>query len=373
DALSLYKTTFNRLRAVFLNLSIADMKGIELLIELKSISTKPQIITMSDSSDPQLVIKSMKHGALNFIQLPFKKHSIIDALEKVTKSAQTPHKMEEDIKNQFLQKFEERMRLIKSMIEEKRKITSSITNDEILTHIQQEHILNGLSKEEKKVLFKASLEKSQTKKPSILIIEDDTQLRSFLHKILGLRYEVSSSETGKESLEILKNVSKFDVIILDIGLPDCNGVDLIPEIWKINNNVEIILLTAYKDTEYIVGSFQGKAYEYIIKPVKKDILKDAISRAIARKNNNKVFEDYGKKILASYSYQTKLNILNDFAQQRELDKKPLLMEDVYLFFPELSESGISPNTHVPKKYIETGILYLIDDLKSEIKNKTRIR
>lgn len=119
----------------------------------------------------------------------------------------------------------------------------------------------------------------------ILVTEDDVFLRDGLCEMLGKEgYEVVSSGTidGAKS-EFLRN--NFDLIILDVMLPDGNGFDMCSFIRSQNENVPILFLTACDDEVQVVRGLDAGADDYVTKPFKLLELLSRI-RALLRRNKS---------------------------------------------------------------------------------------
>lgn len=101
--------------------------------------------------------------------------------------------------------------------------------------------------------------------PKILIVEDDPMIRSFLKAVLeGENYDVTEAETGAEMFAALDGAN-FDVIVLDIMLPDGNGVDFARTLRR-TSTLPIIFATAVTDTDtrrHAIGLMQ---VDYVTKP-----------------------------------------------------------------------------------------------------------
>ncbi|MEQ6120354.1 response regulator transcription factor [Reichenbachiella sp. MALMAid0571] len=102
----------------------------------------------------------------------------------------------------------------------------------------------------------------------ILLVEDDFQVCSFINKGLTENgFEVSVAMTGDTGLQIAKQ-SNFDLIILDIMLPDMSGLDVCQQVRKINSQIPILFLTALGSAENIVLGLETGADDYLVKPFK---------------------------------------------------------------------------------------------------------
>ncbi|WP_418264429.1 response regulator transcription factor [Flavobacterium faecale] len=102
----------------------------------------------------------------------------------------------------------------------------------------------------------------------LLIVEDEPQLLAILRKGLAeSNHDVSVSLDGKTAIEMISNYS-FDVVILDIMLPDINGIEICRRVRSSHNYVPILLLTALGTSENIVTGLNAGADDYLVKPFK---------------------------------------------------------------------------------------------------------
>ncbi|MCC8074126.1 MAG: response regulator transcription factor [Clostridiales bacterium] len=118
----------------------------------------------------------------------------------------------------------------------------------------------------------------------ILLVEDDKFLRDGLCEILTKEgYDVTASDCINSARKEL-NGSSFDLIILDVMLPDGSGFDLCIEIRKTNNSTPILFLTAFDDEIQVVRGLDSGADDYVTKPFK---LLELLSRVRALMRRNK--------------------------------------------------------------------------------------
>ena len=99
----------------------------------------------------------------------------------------------------------------------------------------------------------------------ILLVEDDATLGQILKDRLLTEYEVDWATTKKQAFGLLKD-KKFDILILDIGLPDGNGFEIADEVKKNPNHPNFIFLTAQSDPESRLKGYELGAEEFIPKP-----------------------------------------------------------------------------------------------------------
>ena len=117
-------------------------------------------------------------------------------------------------------------------------------------------------------------------KAQVLIIDDDPGMRSTLSDILeAVDYEVKDLGKGREALDWLKKNS-FDIVIMDIKLPDIDGMKLLEEARQINPEAPVIMITGYASVETAVEAMKQGAYAYIVKPFNPDEVKAIIQKAL---------------------------------------------------------------------------------------------
>jgi two-component system response regulator AtoC len=115
---------------------------------------------------------------------------------------------------------------------------------------------------------------------TVLVIDDDKMIRSFLENILSEDgYEVLAAATGAEGEATLR-AKPVDVVLLDLMLPDEDGISVLRKIKQEEPNVQVILLTAYGAVESAVEAMRLGAYDYIDKPSDVSKLKLIIGRAL---------------------------------------------------------------------------------------------
>ena len=120
-------------------------------------------------------------------------------------------------------------------------------------------------------------------KHTILIADDDEVMCQTLSDVLKkMSYDVSSIQTGNDALSLLQD-NGFDLILLDIRLPDINGLDILKKIKEIDSDPFVIVMTAYADVQTAVTAMKAGAYDYINKPFEIDELKLTIKKALETK------------------------------------------------------------------------------------------
>ena len=119
----------------------------------------------------------------------------------------------------------------------------------------------------------------------ILIIDDDVQTHKQLKAILESNYNISSAYTGKHGLKKTTEISP-DLVLLDINLPDEDGVSILSKIMNFPAPPGVIMLSAFTDKAFIVDTIRKGASEYLFKPYTLIELNEVIEKTLMQSNRN---------------------------------------------------------------------------------------
>lgn len=114
---------------------------------------------------------------------------------------------------------------------------------------------------------------------SILVVDDDASLCKLIAHILEQQgHAVVTCGTGVEAINLLRQ-RRFDVFLLDLGLPDMDGLNLL-SVWHGSNGTRVIVITADDTAETLMTAIRGGAYLYIRKPFTPEQLRDLVATAL---------------------------------------------------------------------------------------------
>jgi DNA-binding NtrC family response regulator len=117
-------------------------------------------------------------------------------------------------------------------------------------------------------------------KGSILVVDDESEIREGLELLLASEgYGVSSAGTGASGLAKLEE-HPYDLLLLDVSLPDRNGLDLLREIRLRDPQLSVVLITAYGSIDMARAAFKSGAMDYITKPWSNDELLAQVAQAV---------------------------------------------------------------------------------------------
>jgi len=119
--------------------------------------------------------------------------------------------------------------------------------------------------------------------PKILLVDDEEAFRTALCERLRVRgLDTTAVGTGREALKEIKK-TLYDVILLDIKMPEMNGIEALAEIKKINPFLEVIILSGHASVDAAVEITKLGGYDYLLKPCPLDDLLGKIDEAYERK------------------------------------------------------------------------------------------
>jgi DNA-binding NtrC family response regulator len=136
------------------------------------------------------------------------------------------------------------------------------------------------------------------KKATILVVDDENGVRSSFNMVLKDDYNVLLAETGNAAIDVFEKNS-VDLVLLDVLLPDTDGIVLLEKFKGMDPNSEVVMVTAVNDIQTAVRAIKLGAYEYIIKPFQVDDVLTIIRRALEKSSLVKEVT-YLKKELERY-------------------------------------------------------------------------
>jgi DNA-binding response OmpR family regulator len=127
-------------------------------------------------------------------------------------------------------------------------------------------------------------------KYKVLYVEDEEGVRKNLSEILSLVFEnVLVAKDGKEAYELFE-LHNLDLIITDIKMPELTGIELVKKIREKNSEVQIIIISAYTEVEYMLEAIELSLVRYIIKPVTETKLLSALEKFLLLREDDKKIE-----------------------------------------------------------------------------------
>ena len=167
----------------------------------------------------------------------------------------------------------------------------------------------------------------------VLLVEDEEDAREILSFYLDTIFdEVEIACDGEEGVSLYTksfNENKaFDLVLTDIKMPNKDGLSMIEDITKINEEQKFIIVSAYKDEEYLFKSINLNVISYFVKPLEvkniMEMLKKVKTKVLEEKSKIEIQEE-NIVLNSTYTFNTKTNILYKNEESVNLSKKETLL------------------------------------------------
>src|SRR4030042_2073323 len=138
-------------------------------------------------------------------------------------------------------------------------------------------------------------------KPTLLIVDDELGARQSLEVILDDDFHVWTAESGQEALEIAKN-EPVDLILLDIHMPEMDGLEVLRKIKERDEEIDIIIVSALNLARKAVEAIKLGAYDYITKPYEPEDILSTVARVIHKRNLHRELDFLRREVEASRGF-----------------------------------------------------------------------
>src|SRR2546425_9316983 len=118
---------------------------------------------------------------------------------------------------------------------------------------------------------------------TVLVVDDEEIMREILETLLSREgYEVRLASSGAEGLELARSLP-FDAAIVDIMMPGLDGIATLDELKRIDEDLAVVIITAYASVESAIAAMKSGAFDYITKPFKNDEVLVVVRNAMERR------------------------------------------------------------------------------------------
>jgi CheY-like chemotaxis protein len=119
----------------------------------------------------------------------------------------------------------------------------------------------------------------------VLVVDDELGPRESLRMLLKPSYAIQTAENGRTALDLLRRFQP-DVVIMDIKMPEMDGLELLRHVKRADPSIEVVMITAYASLETVRHALTNGAFEYLIKPFSRQDLEDVVHRALVRRQTD---------------------------------------------------------------------------------------
>jgi diguanylate cyclase (GGDEF)-like protein len=147
--------------------------------------------------------------------------------------------------------------------------------------------------------------REKAEKSTILIIDDDDQIRSLLKELLKDEYECVDVSSAEEALAVLGSVN-FDLVISDIQMPGISGLDLVPRILDHTPETVVVMISGQQGIESAIEAMHVGAFDYVTKPLDLRHVRAAVRRAVAHHkllHEKQQYENHLEELVAQRTAQ----------------------------------------------------------------------
>src|SRR5215813_3655473 len=121
-------------------------------------------------------------------------------------------------------------------------------------------------------------------KEKILVVDDEPSIRKYLQTLLEVDgYEVETVSSGREALTKVNGTNRPDFVILDVLMPEINGIDTLKEMMQIDRSLNVIMLSCSNEVGTVVEAIRLGAHDYLTKPFEKTELDAAMLKSRQKK------------------------------------------------------------------------------------------
>ena len=199
----------------------------------------------------------------------------------------------------------------------------------------------------------------------ILVLEDDELFLETLEDFLSDEGFIVETATNGEKVTELCYENSYDLYLFDINVPKLNGIDLLKELRKNNDNTSTIYLTSYKDKEMLTKGFTSGCDDYLKKPVDLDELLLRIQSLLKRSgksfseiklSSELIFEPKSRRVLKNgedlYIANKVIDLLELFLERKDsIITKEMIIDKLWAFQDDYSEGSIRVYINNLKKLI----------------------
>jgi DNA-binding NtrC family response regulator len=122
---------------------------------------------------------------------------------------------------------------------------------------------------------------------NVLLVDDEVEfVESFSERLVIRNLDISKAFSGAEALRVLEADKNIEVVILDVRMPEMDGIQTLAEIKRCFPLVEVIMLTGHADVESAIDGMKKGAFDYLMKPCNIDQLIAKVTEAALKKRQH---------------------------------------------------------------------------------------
>src|SRR5215467_10682647 len=140
----------------------------------------------------------------------------------------------------------------------------------------------------------------------VMVVDDEPSIRKYLQTLLEVDgFEVETFNSGREAIKQISAGERPDFVILDVLMPEMNGIDALKELMQLDRSLNVIMLSCSNEVGTVVEAIRLGAHDYLTKPFEKSELDAAMLKSRQKKElatENKALRDYCDQVTEDLSF-----------------------------------------------------------------------
>src|ERR1700745_747884 len=143
-------------------------------------------------------------------------------------------------------------------------------------------------------------------KEKVLVVDDQPSIRKYLQTLLEVDgFDVETLSSGREAIKLISEGRRPDLVILDVLMPEMNGLDTLKELMQIDRTLTVVMLSCSNEVGVVVEAIRLGAHDYLTKPFEKSELDAAMLKSRQKKQlttENQALRDYCDQVTEDLSF-----------------------------------------------------------------------
>jgi len=306
------------------------------------------VIAVTSNDAVEKAVEALKIGANFYLTQPLEFSSFIQVIKQSQQLTDPFVKLKAIFEARLVQHStpQQGLALLQQLVLKRRQQGLPVLKKEIMAFLPQfESVPVSVSHE----LWRqcVSFEKIQweTEPRRILLVEDDEGMGEGFKLILNQAgYHVAWLKLGHDIDPFIEEGNDFDVVLLDIFLPDSNGLEWIPLVKNKRPKAEIVVVTAHQLSELAVSALKSGALTFLCKPCFKTELLTTVAQAMQIHSQKQVLSELENKALpVLLTLPERKALLDDILEFRKQQKMATTCAELLWLLPELEPHFKAPN------------------------------
>lgn len=204
---------------------------------------------------------------------------------------------------------------------------------------------------------------------SLLIVDDDPFIRESLTLLIGMDAEIEvigTAQNGNEAADVILRGPQPNVVLMDIRMPECNGVEGTKKIKTLFPDIAILMLTTFDDDEYILAALKNGASGYLLKNIPPDRIIQGIKTV--HSGNMLIHPDIARKLTGLLRENVSLGPQNSKLTNAGLTAAELQV--VHFIADGMSNKEIAQKLFLSEGTIKNYVTEILHKL--EVRDRTQI-